>query len=125
MVGVVGMTRMERALRALRRDFEVVWRVEYWHAQARRRMDLLGIIDVIALAPGRIVGVQVCGEDFAAHWRKITEERRSNTAAWLIAGGELEIHAWRKVKVKRGGKMAVWRPRIVSVGIGDVCVILT
>jgi len=78
--------------------------------------DLFNIIDIIALDDG-ILGIQVCGGegDYMKHVRKIIEEYKSNTINWIVNGGRLELWAWRRVKVKRGGKRMVWRPRIADI----------
>jgi hypothetical protein len=71
--------------------------------------DLLGILDAIALAPDRTVGVQACGgSDFAEHVRTITTRKRSNTIQWLAAGNELLLIGWRKI-----GRPARWTPRLL------------
>ena len=86
--------------------------VERWIARARKRVDLFGIIDLIALDNG-VVGVQVCGSDFAPHKKKIMEEEKENTLKWLSQkGARLEVWGWRKLKKKRGGKAMYWSPRI-------------
>ena len=73
------------------------------------------IIDLIALDNG-VVGIQVCGSDWAPHVRKITEEHSAYTVAWLQQPGtRLELHGWRKVKKKRGGKLMIWKPRIADI----------
>ena len=87
------------------------------------RQDLFGIIDVLSLDPVRgFVGVQCCaGSGMSAHWTKLTVDRAQESLDWLkTPGGRLEIWAWRKVKVKRGGKAMVWRPRIVEVTAEDI-----
>lgn len=78
------------------------------------RQDLFGIIDVIALDPEHgVVGVQSCGNQFSEHYKKITEDRAQEAIDWLCTPGtRLELWAWRKVKVKRGGKAMRWSPRI-------------
>ena len=77
--------------------------------------DFLHIIDLIALDNG-VIGVQVCGSDWAPHVRKITQEHAGNTIAWLQQPGtRLELWGWRKVKKKRGGKLMVWKPRIADI----------
>ena len=86
------------------------------------RQDLFGIIDIIALDPERgVVGIQSCGQDFAAHERKILEERAQDAIDWLeTPGASLELWGWRKVKVKRGGKAVRWSPRIRVFTLEDV-----
>jgi hypothetical protein len=80
------------------------------------RKDFLNIIDIIAISKADgILGIQVCGSDFSAHVKKITEDKADETAAWLDAGGRLQIIGWRKVKKVRGGKLMVWKPRIIEI----------
>lgn len=79
------------------------------------RSDFLGFLDIIAIGPDGIVGVQSCGADFAAHRRKILEERRVELDAWLEAGGRVMLIGWTKRKIKRGGKAMRWTPRIEEI----------
>jgi len=109
---------MQRTLKSFREngfvrnlDYGVV---ERWIPGANIKEDFLNIIDVIVLDPSRgVVGVQVCGQDWASHIRKMTGEMADKTTRWLSTPGTvLELHGWRKVKKKRGGKAMVWRPRV-------------
>lgn len=120
------MTPAQRTMQELRRLGLRCAVVEKWNSYARRngdgppgiRQDLFGIIDVLALDPERgVIGVQCCaGSGLAEHWRKISIDHLQETMDWLSTpGAALEIWVWRKVKVKRGGKAMVWRPRIVPV----------
>jgi hypothetical protein len=85
------------------------------------RQDLFGIIDVLALDPGRgVVGVQSCGNSFSEHHRKLTEERAQECIDWLQTPGTgLELWAWRKVKLKRGGAAMRWQPRVLELTLSD------
>lgn len=96
--------------------------VERWNGYAAVRQDLFGILDVIALDPQRgVVGIQSCGQDFAAHWRKLTDERAQESCDWLTTPGtSLELWAWRKVKVRRGGKAERWAARVALVTLADL-----
>lgn len=108
------MTPTQRTIRALKSQGCPCAIVEKWNAHARIRQDMFGIIDIIALDPARgVVGVQCTGNDFSGHFRKITEEKAKESLQWLETPGTvLELWAWRKVKVKRGGKALIWKPRI-------------
>ena len=117
-------SHMVRTLEALRAagylaDKAEAW-IQYAPADPRRkirpgeRRDLFGWIDVVALRPGEILAVQVCGTDVQAHLRKIQGERGEAFDAWIAAGGIAQVWGWRKVKAKRGGKMLVWRPRVLE-----------
>jgi hypothetical protein len=76
-----------------------------------QRVDLFNIIDILAIDDSSTIGVQSCGQDFAAHKKKILE--CEYTVPWLqnIDRG-LMLIGWRKLKLKRGGKAMRWRPRI-------------
>lgn len=87
------------------------------------RSDLFGLFDLISISPSQgIIGVQVCGSDYAAHYRKITEQNYNNALLWLSSGRgrtHIEIWAWRKVLKKRGGKLRIWKPRIKRITYED------
>ena len=121
------MSPTQRTLRELKNQGRICAVVEKWqiipgHTGGGIRRDLFGIIDIIALDPKTgVVGVQACGSDFAAHWRKITVDKAQETTDWLSTPGtSLELYAWRKVKVKRGGKAMIWQPRIVEITLDDL-----
>lgn len=86
------------------------------------RNDLFEIIDVVALSSAGIVGIQCCsGSGYQAHIRKMTIEKAGESVDWLKTPGcTLELWAWRRVKVKRGGKAEHWKPRIRIITIEDV-----
>lgn len=110
------MTPTQRTLKALRAAGLTCGIVERFNPHVGPhgiRQDLFGWIDIIAISPDRgIIGVQSTGQDFAGHRRKMLEERADEVLGWLAAGGRAELWGWRKVKVKRGGKAMVWRPRV-------------
>lgn len=126
------MSPTQRSLKLLRGQGYLCEVVERFNHFSNTRRDLLGFIDVLALhekrlrihsgaiiAPG-IVGVQVTGGgNLAARRTKILTERRDQALRWLYCGGGIEIHDWRKVALKRGGKRKVWRPRIVELTLAD------
>jgi hypothetical protein len=120
-----GLTPTQRTLRALREQGRVCAIVEKWNAHAGpfgKRIDLFGIIDVIALDPVRgVVGVQSCGQAFSEHFRKLTIEKAQESTDWLSTKGtSLEIYSWRKVKAKRGGKAMIWAVRIREITLQDI-----
>jgi hypothetical protein len=98
------MQRTLKAQRELGRKVGIVERFNPHCGPHGIRQDLFGFLDVVALdlsLPG-IVGVQACGQDFASHVRKLTEERASECVWWLLAGGTIELWGWRKLKSNRG-----------------------
>lgn len=120
----VSLSPTQRTLRALRDQGRVCAIVEKWNQHVGPhgiRQDLFGIIDVLALDPERgVIGVQSCGEAFAAHERKLLEERTIACIDWLSTPGTaLELWGWRKVKLKRGGKAVRWSPRVRVFTLDD------
>lgn len=118
------MIPTQRTLRALRSRGLVCAIVEKWNQYVGPhgiRQDLFGIIDVLALDPqSGMIGVQSCGQSFSAHHRKLTEDRYQESTDWLSTPGtSLELWGWRKVKVKRGGKAMVYRPRVKVYQLSD------
>jgi len=85
---------------------------ERYLAHVQRRKDLFGWIDVVALHPGRgeTLGVQTTtGSGVSA--RIIKAEKLKGFWIWLMCGNHAEFHGWRKIK--GGGKVATWQPRII------------
>jgi hypothetical protein len=84
---------------------------------------LLQIFDLLSFSPQEgVIGIQVCGPDFSSHYRKITEEKTDNALIWLSSGRgrtKIEIWSWRKLLVKRGGKLRTWQPRIKRISYTD------
>jgi len=109
------ITPMQRSLKILKSQDVIFQRVEYWHHYAKKRFDLYGIIDVLILDGARIIGLQICGNDYQSHIRKLTIEKKQNSIAWLKSGAELQIWSWRQYKKKRGGKAREWRVVIADI----------
>lgn len=87
-----------RTLEELRkRGFPLVQVVEKWIPQARKRQDLYGIIDVLAVSDDEIVGVQATsGSNVSSRIKKIAE---SDALPILIKCGiRVFVHGWAKKK---------------------------
>jgi len=116
-----GLSNTQRTLRALREQgciAEIVERyVKFGNTGFGVRKDLFGFIDIVSLDPARgIVGIQsTSGGCLPEHRRKIMDEKSVEVTEWLKAGGKLEIYAWRKIKLKRGGKAERWSARIEEI----------
>ena len=98
------------ALRELGYTAQVVERYDHY---TRRRYDLFGCIDMIAIKPGVVLAVQSTGTDFAGHMKKLTGPRRDQVKAWLETGQPFLLIGWRKL----AGKIA---PRIHYMQLGDL-----
>jgi len=89
-----------------------------WNQFSKKRSDLFGILDLVALYLGEgICGIQCCGADFAEHDRKILASPYS--VEWLESYGILETWAWRKVLKKKGGKAKIWDVKIKRYTLDD------
>ena len=118
------MSPTQRTLRLLEKQGHRAAIAEYWNAFAGRRVDLFGFIDVVALRPGAIVGIQVTdggkvgGGHLSHRKKKILGPCREDAIAWLKGKGEIEIWAWRQVK-PRGETKPRWEPRIERITLAD------
>ncbi len=102
------MTPTQRTLKYLRAEGWKCQIVERWIPQARKRVDLFGIIDIVALKPYCIMGVQTTSaSNHASHVTKALES--DGLEDWLNARGRFLIISWGK-KGKRGEKK-VWTHR--------------
>jgi hypothetical protein len=80
----------QRTLAHLRKDGWRVQVVEHWNAFARRRIDLFGVIDLVAVRPGETLGVQATsGANVSA---RVSKSRESEgLRAWLEAGNTFRV----------------------------------
>lgn len=81
------------------REFEksgwVYAKAQSYNAYSGRSSDLFGFLDFIALAPGRVIGVQVSTHSAAQpHFNKA--RKLPALKAWLATGAEFEIWGWHK-----------------------------
>lgn len=86
----------KHSLDKLRAEEWTVQVVERWNAFAHVRQDLYGFIDILAIHPQLgFLGVQttVAGE-INRRMDKIRSEPRALT--FLLAGGKIVVHGWRK-----------------------------
>lgn len=119
-----GISNTSRTLEYLRSQGWVADKVEQFNPYAGKfgqRKDMFGFGDIVALGENSIIAVQSCGQSFAAHNLKITEDEKvaPNALLWIQNGGRLMLIGWRKVKLKRGGKAMRWQPRIKMYEITD------
>jgi len=114
----------KRTLAECRKRGYVVQVVERWNPHAKVRVDLFGVIDLLAIVPlsptdalvppiggepSGILAIQACaGDSHAARRDKILAETRAKQ--WVDAGGQLELWSWSV----RGaaGKAKRWTLRV-------------
>lgn len=114
------MTPMQRTIKEMKergRKCGIVERfIHNRHVGRGIRSDLFGLFDLVAMAPKEgIIGIQVCGRDFAPHYRKITEDLAETAIMWMNSGGHIEIWSWRLLLIKRGGKKKKYQPRVHKI----------
>lgn len=91
------MSPTQRSLAHLRERYPLVQVVERWIPQARKRVDLYGIVDILCVSETEIVGVQATSaSNVAARLRKIAESPA--TPILRAAGVRLLVHGWAKRK---------------------------
>ncbi len=86
----------QRTLAHLRKaGYPLAQVVERWNPYARVRQDLFGIIDVLAVGPSGVLGVQCTS---AAHVAERVAKLRSSSALPVLkkAGVTVRVHGWRK-----------------------------
>ena len=109
------MKTTARTLEYFRKKGVAAGQVERRLPHTNTTKDLFSIIDIIAISSQTTVGVQACGTDVMEHVDKLMKQYPEETRAWLDGPRELYIYAWRKLKLKRGGKAVRWTPRIIEV----------
>lgn len=95
------MSPTARTLKLLRDEGYLCQVVEHWNAFARRRVDLFGVIDVVAMRAGEVglLGVQCTSAANAAS--RLTKARETPAlGVWLSCANRFEVHSWGK----RGGR---------------------
>lgn len=98
----------QRSLAECKRRGWPVQVVERWNSFAKRRIDLFGVIDLVAITPTGILGIQACaGSSHSARLAKVVAEPR--TTQWLAAGARLAVWSWAKRGAK--GKRKQWSLR--------------
>lgn len=97
----------QRSLARLRADGYLADVVEKWIPVVKRRRDLFGFIDILAIRDNEVVGVQATsGSNVAARIAKIAEHE--NVGAVRKAGIRIVVHGW----AKRGRR---WQCREVDI----------
>jgi hypothetical protein len=92
-----------------------VVKTEYWNAFARRKMDLLGAFDFLALREETILGVQctsqvnvnariqkLCSLESVKHWLK------AGGKAVVIGWTDAENYSWTMLQIDSNGEVGKW-----------------
>jgi hypothetical protein len=89
----------------------IVGKCEHWNPYARKRQDLFGIFDAVALLGRKIIGVQCVNTHLPEHITKIKASQPAHV--WYLCGGRIEIHNWKKSGPR--GKRKTWKCDVVEV----------
>jgi len=95
----------QRSLAHLRKNGYLPWVVEHFNTWTKRRQDLYGFGDILAIGNGEIVIVQTTtAANMAAREKKILTNPHAHE--WVMNGGTIVVHGW----AKRGprGKRKLW-----------------
>lgn len=95
---------MSPTARSLKYAREVLgWKaqvVEHWNPFAKRRIDLFTVIDIVAITPFGIMGIQTTsGTNHSS--RRTKSLACSELRSWVEVGGLFEVWSWSK-KGERG-----------------------
>jgi hypothetical protein len=108
------MSPTARTLAHLREDGWTVARAEHWNAYARRRVDLFGFADVVAVKRGEVGVLAVQATSSTNASKRVGKiEASAEAAVWLACGNRITVHGWGK----RGprGKRKAWTVRKIEI----------
>lgn len=70
---MAGTSPTQNSLASLRAQGYTCWIVEYWNAFSRKRVDLFGMFDIIAIRQDETLAVQTTTTGVAERVKKITD----------------------------------------------------
>lgn len=94
-------TPTARTLKQLRDEGYTATVVERWNPHARRRQDLFGFGDILAIKPGMpaLIVQATSGTNHSARRRKILGIE--DAQRWLNTGNTIEVWSWKAAPGKR------------------------
>jgi hypothetical protein len=112
------MSPTARSLAHLRKGGALAQVVERYNPHAKRRVDLFGFIDIVALDVINYrgcLGVQsTTTENISHRLDKLRTECRSAMGAWLDAGNALHIHGWSRKGPRGQRKLWTLTERVIT-----------
>lgn len=105
------MSPTQRALALARELGFTVQVVERFNSFTKRRHDLFGVIDLVAIKQGvGILGIQATADNGGHHAdRRAKSQAEPRLLEWLLSGGRFEV--WSFGKKGPRGKRKVWTVR--------------
>jgi hypothetical protein len=108
------MSPTQRSLKLLREAGWTCEIVENFNSFTKQRKDLFGFADLLCIKEGaKPLLVQVTASGWAARRGKILAIPTARVC--LRSGFDIQVHGWRKLLKKRGGKARVWTPKIIDI----------
>jgi hypothetical protein len=101
----------QRSLALLRKQGYRVAITEHWNAFVKRRQDLFGFIDLLAIGETMLAIQTTSGTNVAARVTKILELDAARE--WIDAGHRIIVHGWAKRGVR--GEVKRWDCREVEI----------
>jgi len=80
-----------------------IGRVEHYDSFSRKRHDLFGIIDYVAMGQGSIIGVQSTSYSGKSAHKAAIEDSKT-VRMWLKCGGKFLFVAWKKKPIPKSKK---------------------
>lgn len=98
----------QRSLAWLRQNGYLPTVVEHYNPYARRKFDLYGFADIVALKEG-LTGLLAVQTTTGAHLQERVRkaEALSSYKLWLACGNRVQFHGWRKLAGR-------WQPMILE-----------
>tara|TARA_R100001086_G_scaffold238110_2_gene162644 strand:+ start:11147 stop:11497 length:351 start_codon:yes stop_codon:yes gene_type:complete len=103
------MSPTARSLKCLKDDGWIAQVVERFCPYSRKRIDLFGVIDIVAIHPDRpgVFGIQATtSSNQSARIKKCLASESARI--WIKTGNYLQVWGWSKKKIKRGGIAVRW-----------------
>ena len=110
----------QRTLEVLKETGVLCQKVEYWNTFAKRRIDLFGFIDIVAVQESRtgFLCIQATTDNnISERIKKVLEKCSESARRVLQSGNSIEVWGWREYKPR--GKKSFWdakRWEIVLMG---------
>lgn len=102
-----------RTLNWLKKQGMIAGVVERYNSHTKRKNDLFGFIDVVAIAGGATIGVQATSADHVADRASKIINECPHAVTWLNAENFIWVVGWSKKG--KAGKRKLWTPTVREI----------